>query len=121
MGKFVVVYFDEILFFSHSKEGSISHLHQGLEVTPINQLTLQLKKCSFMVYSVNFLGYMVSTDGICVDPTKVSAIVDWPVPTTLTHIQCFHGLASFYRKFIYKFSTTMAHITSLMKNRSFVW
>lgn len=69
--------------FSRSKEDHKGHLRQLSEVMRANRLKMQLKKYSFMVDSVNFLGFMVSKDGICVDPPKVSANVDWQVPTSL--------------------------------------
>nr|GFA85546.1 putative nucleotidyltransferase, ribonuclease H [Tanacetum cinerariifolium] len=66
-------------------------------------------------------GYVVSGDDIWVDESKVSAVQEWPTPTTITEVWSFHGLASLYRRFIPNFSFIMAPLIDCMKRKSFVW
>ncbi|XP_057529848.1 uncharacterized protein LOC130808390 [Amaranthus tricolor] len=121
LGKFVVVYLDDILIYSRDEDEHLEHLFQVFTVLRKQKLYGKLEKCDFMLYEVTFLGYIVSGDGVKVDPSKVEAIQSWPSPKTLTEVRSFHGLASFYRRFIRNFSTLMAPITECTKKGSFEW
>ena len=100
IGHFVVVYFDDILLFSKSVDEHIIHLRQVFSVLRDQKLYANGKKCHFLVPEVTFLGYVISGEGIKMDEAKIEAIVNWPTPTTIHDIRSFHGLASFYRRFI---------------------
>lgn len=121
IGKFVVVYFDDILIFSLSFDEHIQHLREVLLVLRRDKLFATMKKCSFGSPQVHFLGYIVSSDGLSVDPDKVSAIQTWPQPTTLTEARSFHGLASFYRRFVHHFSSILAPLTDCIQTGTFLW
>ena len=105
MGKFLVVYFIDILIYSKSKEQHLDHLTQVCTTLKNESLYGNLKKCSFFTNKVIFLGFIVSSEGVSTNPHKVQAIVDWPKPKNIHEIRSFHGLASFYRRFIKGFST----------------
>lgn len=115
MGKFLVVYFDDILIYSKTKEQHRDHLTQVCSTLRATKLFANVKKCSFFTDRVIFLGFIVSSTGVSADPDKIQAIVDWPEPKTIHDIRSFHGLATFYRRFIKGFSTIMAPITECMK------
>jgi hypothetical protein len=84
LGRFVVVYFDDILVYSKSLDEHIEHLHCVLAVLRKEKLYANLKTCSFCLDKVVFLGYLVSRKGLAVDEKKVKAIKDWPTPKSIT-------------------------------------
>ena len=121
IGDFVVVYFDDILVYSKNEIDHVLHLRKVFTTLREQRLYGKLEKCEFFVPRVVFLGYVVSSKGIQVDESKVEAIQSWPVPTSITAVRSFHGLASFYRRFIKDFSSIMAPLTECMKKGTFVW
>ena len=81
-----------------------------------------LKKCSFCMDKVVFLGFVVSSKGVEVDSEKVKAIQEWPTPKSASEVRSFHGLASFYRRFVRDFSTIAAPLNEIIKkNVGFRW
>lgn len=121
IGKFVVIYFDDVLIYSTNLETHMRHLREVLNVFRNHSFYATIKKCVFINDRVLFLGYVVSAEGLSVDETKVQAVVSWPQPTTVTEVRSFHGLASFYRCFIPHFSSNMAPITECIKTGRFHW
>ena len=121
IGKYVVVYFDDILIFSHDLSSHLSHLRDVLEVLCREKLYAARHKCVFGVDHVLFLGYIVSDKGLQVDPGKVEAIKTWPTPRSISNVRSFHGLVSFYRRFVHHFSNVAAPLTDCMKGTTFLW
>ena len=122
IGKFVVVYFDDILIYSKSLHDHVSHLQLVLDVLRKEKLYANLKKCTFCTDKLVFLGFVVSSKGIEVDEEKIKAIQEWPTPSSVNNVRSFHGLASFYRRFIKDFSTIAAPLTEVIKkNVTFKW
>jgi hypothetical protein len=122
IGRFVVVYFDDILIYSRSIEDHHGHLRAVFDALRDARLFGNLEKCTFCTDRVSFLGYVVTPQGIEVDQAKVEAIHSWPVPTTITQVRSFLGLAGFYRLFVKDFSTIAAPLHELTKrNVTFTW
>ena len=116
-----MLYFDDILIYSQSKEEHLEHLQQVFLTLREANLYVNLKKRSFMQLHVLFLGFIVSERGISADPEKVRVIREWSEPKPITETHSFHGLTSFFRRFIRGFSTFMALITECLKNKEFQW
>ena len=121
LSRFVVVYFDDILIYSKNEYEHFDHVRQVLEVLKENELYVNLKKCVFLQKRLLFLGFVITSEGIHVDDSKVAAIRDWPTPKTITEVRSFHGLATFYRRFVKNFSTIMAPIIECLKKGKFQW
>jgi hypothetical protein len=97
-------------------------LRSVLEILRKERLFANLKKCTFCMDKLVFLGFVVSERGIEVDEEKVKAIQEWPTPTTISQVRSFHSLASFYGWFMHDFSSLAAPLTEVIKkNVSFKW
>jgi hypothetical protein len=120
-GKFVVVYFNNILIYSPTWASHFDHLRAVFNVLRTERLFVNQKKCYLFTTSVTFFGFVVSTDGVHADQSKIDAVLEWPQPKTLHDVKSFHGLASFYHRFIKNFSILIAPITECLKGREFQW
>jgi hypothetical protein len=122
LDKFVLVYLDDILIFSKNEKEHEEHLRYVLQKLKEHRLFAKMTKCEFFKSSVQFLGHVASKDGVSVDPTKVKAIQEWPVPRNQSELRSFLGLATFYQKYAKRFSHTAAPLTELLKKESdFIW
>ena len=100
LGKFFIVYLDDILIFSKTLEEHLIHIFKVFDKLREEKLLINLKKCSFVKKELVYLGFVVSAEGQKMDPKKVKAILEWPTPRRVIEVRSFHGLISFYRKFI---------------------
>jgi len=122
LDKFVVAFIDDILIYSKSREEHAEHLRLVLSVLREKQLYAKLSKCEFWMDEVQFLGHVISAQGIAMDPAKVKVVVKWESPKSATEIRSFVGLAGYYRRFIEGFSKIVAPLTLLTrKDHPFTW
>jgi hypothetical protein len=123
IGKFVIVYLDDILIFSKTKEEHLRHLTLVMRRLQQEKLLINLKKSSFMKKYIVYLGFLISSDELKMDPEKVKVIKEWSSPRNIFEVRSFHGLANFYKKFIRNFSGISAPMMDTVKKRhkSFHW
>ena len=105
LGKSAMVYMDDILVFSKTQAEHAGHLEEVLKLLKQHQLYAKMSKCSFAQPQTNFLGHVISADGISVDPRKIAILKKWPRPTSADQVRSFLGLATYFRKFCKHFST----------------
>jgi type III secretory pathway component EscU len=115
--KFVIVYLDDILIFSKTEAEHLKHLAMVIKRLQQEKLLIKMKKYSFMKTNLFYLGFVFSADKLKMDPDKVEVIKNWPSPKSIFEVRSFHGLASFYRKFIRNFSGISAPMMDTVKKR----
>jgi hypothetical protein len=114
LDKWVVIYLDDILIYSKTKSEHLAHIRSVLSLLRKNGLYVKLSKCSFMQEETEFLGHVITKDGIKACAGHVKAIREWPRPTKQRDVQQFYGLAQFYQHYIENFATIALPLTSLL-------
>ncbi|GJS47582.1 putative nucleotidyltransferase, ribonuclease H [Tanacetum coccineum] len=122
LDKFFIVFIDDILIYSKSKEEHKVHLKLILELLEKEKLFGKFSKCKFWLQEVHFLGHVVNSEGIHVDPSKIEAVKNWKPPKSPIEIRSFLGLTGYYMRFIANFSKIAKPLTLLtQKNKKFEW
>ncbi|GKB16777.1 zf-CCHC domain-containing protein [Tanacetum coccineum] len=122
LDKFVIVFIDDILIYSKSKEEHDIRLKLVLELLKKESLFAKFSKCEFWLQEVHFLRHVVNNNGIHVYPSMIEAVKNWKAPKTSSEIRSFLGLAGYYRRFIANFSKIVKPLTSLtQKNQKYEW
>ncbi|CAM8876575.1 unnamed protein product [Rhodiola kirilowii] len=117
----VLVFFDDILVYSATPEDHLRHLEEVLTTLTTHSFFAKPSKCDIARESLTYLGHIISRDGVAVDPEKIIAIQQWPLPRTIKQLRGFLGLTGYYRRFIRNYANMAAPLTSLLRKDAYVW
>ena len=112
---FCSAYLDDILVYSENEADHMDHCPKVCERLLEAGLHLDIDKCEFSVKRVSYLGMILSTEGLEMEPSKIKTILDWALPQTVKDIQAFIGFANFYRRFIHRFSQIVRPLIELTR------
>lgn len=120
--KCILVFVDDILIYSKTLEEHLQHLQQVFGLLQEHQLYLKKSKCLFAQPRLEYLGHIISGQGVATDPAKIQDVAEWPTPTDVKQLRSFLGLAGYYRRFIRNYGLISQPLTDLLKkNTPFVW
>jgi hypothetical protein len=125
LGKKALVYLDDVIIYSKTIEDHLRDIEEVFTLIEKAQLKLKLKKCQFFRTEVNYLGHIITSEGIAPDPDKIEKIKNYPVPTAVDDVRSFLGLAGYYRRFIPNFGKVAKPLTSKTQKaaikEAFIW
>ena len=116
LDKFVVVFLDDCCIYSRTAEEHVEHVRLVLDALNEAGLKVKASKCDFARNSVGFLGFLVTSEGLKVDPKKIEAVTKWLPPSDLHGVRSFLGFCNFYRRFVKDFATIASPLTDLTKS-----
>ena len=119
---YIIIYFDDILIYSDNLEDHKKHVKEVLRRLQDNKLYASSTKCVFHQNRVEFLGFILGSDSLRMDESKIQTIWDWPTPCRVKDVQSFLEFTNFYRHFINNYvgvSVLLTHLT--WKNEPWSW
>lgn len=117
----VLVFFDDILVYNKSEKQHQQHLEEVLQLLQQHQLYANMKKFQFGSKQIEYLGYIISAEGVAADPEKIKAMVEWPIPRNVKQLRGFLGLTGYYRKFVLGYGHIAKPLTVQLKKEQFAW
>jgi hypothetical protein len=125
LGKKALVYLDDVIIFSDTFEQHLKDLREVFELIREAKLTLKFKKCQFLQRSVNYLGHVITAEGIKPDPAKIEQIKNYKIPASADEVRSFLGFVGYYRKFSPDFGAIAKPLTRKthkdMLKQPFTW
>ncbi|RDX68528.1 Retrovirus-related Pol polyprotein, partial [Mucuna pruriens] len=115
IGKYVVVYFNDILIYSTCLNGHLLRVRSVLEILRKENLYANMEKCTFCTHEVVLFSLVIGSHRVKVDEEKVKVVQEWPTPKNMSEVRSFHEIASFYRRFVKDFSTIAALFNEIVK------
>nr|GEU88347.1 Ty3/gypsy retrotransposon protein [Tanacetum cinerariifolium] len=119
--KFVSVFFDDIIIYSTTLTAYVEHLQCVFQCLQEHKFFIKKSKCVFGVATLEYLGHIISNNGVEMDPKKIAAVIDWLVPTNQRQVRGFLGLAGYYRRFIQGYAMMAAPLTNILQKDEFKW
>ena len=107
---------DDIIIFSRTPEEHLHRLKAVISKLRAAGLKLKQTKCDLFKQQINHLGHVVCKEGVSTDPDKITAVTEWPQPTTVTEVRSLLGFVSYYRRFISNFSKVAKPLNQLLQN-----
>ncbi|KAM0053973.1 putative nucleotidyltransferase, Ribonuclease H [Helianthus debilis subsp. tardiflorus] len=119
--KTVLIFFDDVLVYSKSMQQHVKDLGEVLQLFRDHQLYAKKSKCSFAGSKVEYLGHVISKEGVSTDSSKIEAVKNWPIPTTVKQLRGFLGLTGYYRRFVSAYGAIAKPLTNLLQKDAFIW
>ena len=115
----MLVFLDDIVIYNKSWKDHVQNVERVVKLLEEKKLYEKTSKCFFGVQEVEYLGHIVSHEGVKVDPNKIKSIKEWKFPTTIKQLQGFLGLTWYYRKSVKNYGRIVAPLTTLLKKYAF--
>ena len=115
----MLVFFDDILIYNESWEYHVQHVDRVIHLLKEKHIYAKPSKCFFGVNEVEYLGNIVSHEGVKVDPNKIKDMMDWLIPKTSKNLRGFLGLKGYYRKLVWNYGRIATSLNALTKKYAF--
>ena len=119
--KFILVFFDDILIYSPNWIMHLERVKIALEILRHHKFFVKISKCAFGLQELEYLGHIVTAQGLKVDQGKIQTMLNWPKPTNVSKLRGFLGLTGYYHKFVQNYGLIARPLTNILKKGQFVW